>query len=226
MKDFFKRLWKRYRWVFMLVVFLLVFMTIYFWRFMFFTIHSGHAGVLFHRIVNRGTVTDKVYGEGLRVIWPFDKLYIYDIRIQEAKELVRVLSQNGLTVEVNVSYRFYPVKEEVGLLHQKIGVDYQRKLVTPSVVSSVREILGNMKPEEIYITNARDFQRMVYAEIVKELTGKHIVIDGLVVESVKLPEMINDAIEAKLKQEQMYQEYVFRINREKEEAKYQLEHQE
>ena len=64
------------------------------WRFVVITVPSGHVGVLWKRFntfdlycwcfAGRGTMLNpqQLRGEGLHLIWPWDKLYIYNLRLQ------------------------------------------------------------------------------------------------------------------------------------------------
>src|SRR5437870_4044639 len=61
-----------------------VFAVIFFWQSIFITIQSGDVGVLYKRF-GGGTQTDRVLGEGIKVIAPWDKLFIYNVRVQEVK---------------------------------------------------------------------------------------------------------------------------------------------
>ena len=59
-------------------------------------IDTGHRGVRWSLF--GGTVLDYDYPEGLRVISPLDRLYIYDVRVQEVNGTVIVLTSNVFAV--------------------------------------------------------------------------------------------------------------------------------
>ena len=42
---------------------------------------------------------DEVYGEGFHVIWPWDRMYVYNVRIQKASREIQVLTRKGLKVQ-------------------------------------------------------------------------------------------------------------------------------
>lgn len=180
----------------------------------FITIFPGEAGVLFHRIINQGTVTDKIFQDGLKVILPWDEMYVYDVRIQEKKQTVNVLSQNGLTIQVDVSIRYHIDRGQLPFLHKSVGREYQRKIIIPSIISSVREVVGGYKPEEIYTSARHLIQDKILIEVVEETGRIPLIYDDVIVENIMLPELINNAIEMKLKQQQQYLEYEFRLKKE------------
>ena len=74
----------------------------------FVTIDSGEAGVLY-RTLSGGVVTDEPpMGEGFQFVLPWNKVYIYEVRQQEAFEKMDVLSSNGLDIKLDASVWFQP----------------------------------------------------------------------------------------------------------------------
>ena len=85
-----------------IVVILLLLVAVYFAPQIFITVHSGEVGVFYRRFAG-GTQTDRVVGEGLRIIPPWDKLFIYNVRVQEQKHTMDVVTKEGLTVNLSLS---------------------------------------------------------------------------------------------------------------------------
>ena len=184
-------------------------------------IDSGHAGVLYKRF--GGTVTHYTLEEGINFILPWNKVITYDVRIQEeAPEEMHVLSKDGLSIGVSTSYRYRLLKGKLGVLHQSIGSDYLRKVITPQVCASVRTVIGKYTPEELYATNRDSIQDEINEDVVQRI-GKSAPgltsFLGLVILNIHLPEKIVHAIEQKLKQQQISKEYEFKIIIAKKEAK-------
>ncbi|MBF0302227.1 MAG: prohibitin family protein [Desulfamplus sp.] len=195
------------------ITLVILFFVVYMADLIFITIYPGYTGVLFRRIFDSGTVIDKVYDEGLNIIAPWNKMYAYDVRIKEKKQSVNVLSQNGLTIQVMVSIRYHVIKDKTPILHKRVGPEYEEKIIIPSIISSVREVVGEYRPEELYTTARHLIQDKLLIEVVEETGRIPIVYDDVIVENIALPELINDAIEMKLKQQQEYLEYEFRIQK-------------
>src|SRR5260370_12300713 len=72
------------------------------------TVPSGYVGVLWKRF-GGGTVLDprKLKDEGMRFILPWNKLFLYDLRLQSATETYNAISRDGisLTASINIRYR-------------------------------------------------------------------------------------------------------------------------
>ncbi len=180
-------------------------------------IEPGEAGVLF-RPFSTGLDKKHIYEQGFHLVAPWNTMYIYEIRLQKGFEKMDVLSNNGLSIHIDVSYRFKPMKERLGYLHEEIGQDYVEKVVIPEVRTAVREVIGKYAPEELYSTRRETIQQEIFERLEKRLREKYIVLDALLIRAIRLPESIAQAIERKLRRQQEAMEYEFRIQKEKKEA--------
>ncbi len=181
------------------------------------TIPSGHAGVLYRKF-GSGTVIDKEYPEGVHLIAPWNTMFLYNMRTQSREETMGVLSSNGLSIDIDVSFRYAPNKDKLGILHKEIGQDYLESIIIPEIRSSTRKIIGQYEPEGLYSNNRDDIQQEIFVEVSRKVAAKNIVLDELLIRSIGLPPTIRAAIENKLKQEQESKEYEFRIEKERKEA--------
>lgn len=181
------------------------------------TIGSGEGGVLYRQF-GGGTVTDQIYGEGFHFIAPWNKMYVYNVRNLEQKELIEALSKNGLTIQMEMSVRYRPSEDKLGIIHKTIGQGYKDVIVMPEVRSSARNVIGRYDPEELYSTKRDVIQEEIFVDVKTRLAEKNIFLDALLIRGIELPPNIKDAIEKKLSQEQESKEYEFRIQKETKEA--------
>lgn len=201
---------------FFAIVFSLVLLTVLiFNQGIFITVDAGEAGVLWYRF-GGGTVVDEVLDEGLHVIFPWDKIYIYSIRHQTVNDNLDILTSNGLTVHVEYAFRFAPEREFIGLLHKEVGPDYIERVVIPEIKSTTRKIVSQHTPEELY-ADQKSIVEMLNIEAERQVVERYIILDDVMVKRIALPEKITNAVEAKLEQKQRYEEYVFRLNKEEQE---------
>src|SRR5262249_55544380 len=82
--------------------------------YMIITVPSGKVGVLWKRfsgpgiycwcILARGTVLDprEIREEGLHIIWPWDQLFIYDLRLQSQTETFNAISREGVSLTATI----------------------------------------------------------------------------------------------------------------------------
>jgi regulator of protease activity HflC (stomatin/prohibitin superfamily) len=175
-------------------------------------IPAGEVGV-YYSVLAGGVQTDRVYGEGSHLKWPWDTITLYDLRVNKMQQHFDVISANGLTVGVTTSVRYYPIRKVLPLLHKMIGPDYAFKIVFPQVQSLVRRVFGHYTPEEIYTTK-RELIESTLESAAQELGENYVRLNDLLVLSIELPPTIQDAIQSKLVQQQASEEMKFRISRE------------
>lgn len=182
------------------------------------TIESGQAGVLY-KTFGGGVVTDEPpLGEGFHLVAPWNKVYVYEVRRQEIFEKMKVLSSNGLDIQLDASAWYKPAYNDLGKLHQEIGEDYLNRIILPTIRSAARSVVGRYTPEQLYSSKRDAIQREIFEETKKIVTDQYIMLDDILVRDVTLPPTIKDAIERKLKQEQESLEYEFRLEKAQKEA--------
>lgn len=181
------------------------------------TIGSGQAGVLYKTFGN-GVDTENTYGEGFHVVAPWNEMHIYEVRRQEIFEKMKVLSSNGLDIQLDASTWYKPKYEELGLLHQEIGENYLERIILPAIRSAARSVVGRYTPEQLYSSKRDAIQAEIFEETKKIVDEQHILLDEILVRDVTLPPTIKDAIERKLRQEQESLEYEFRLEKAEKEA--------
>ncbi len=193
-----------------LLFFLLSFLAVFCFNYIVISIHPGELGVLW-RWLGAGTQIDTVYREGVHVIFPFNRMYIYDVRKQQFTDTIDALTVDGLAVKVRYSVRYYLDKDTLPLLHQRVGPDYVNVVVRPEIRSVIRMVFGQYKPEEIYATQ-KAIQERISVLSKTHLEARFIALDDVPIESITLPGKISEAIETKLAQQQVDQEYAYRLS--------------
>ncbi len=175
------------------------------------TIDSGEAGVLY-KTFDGGVVTDSPpLSEGFHIIAPWNKVYVYEVRQQELFEKMKVLSSNGLEIQIDASAWYEPVYKDLGNLHQSIGKDYLQRVIQPAIRSAARSVVGRYTPEQLYASKRDAIQDEIFEETKIILNKQFVQLNEVLVRDVTLPKTIKDAIERKLKQEQESLEYEFRL---------------
>ncbi|MCB9553270.1 MAG: prohibitin family protein [Myxococcales bacterium] len=180
------------------------------------SIYPGQVGVHWSRFFG-GTQLDETYGEGIKLIWPWDELYIYDIREQALLDQTLIYARDGLEITVRVSVRFRPVPVQVPVLHQMVGPDYIEKVVRPETISTLRRVLGNYTPEMIYAKDEQGLLDELSRTLRSELDPETYEVTEFLVLELRLPPTIEEAIKDKLAEEQKMLSYRFRLEKEKDE---------
>ena len=183
----------------------------------FYTIEPGEKGVIFRKF-GGGLDKEKIYEQGFHVIAPWNTLHIYDVKINETFEKMEVLSENGLSIKIDLSFRYNPIHNKIGYLHDEIGRNYVERIVKPEIRSVTREVIGNYLPEELYSTKREAIEDEIETLTRAKVEPKYITLDAILIRDVTLPQTLRTAIEQKLKQEQEALEYDFKIQKARKEA--------
>jgi regulator of protease activity HflC (stomatin/prohibitin superfamily) len=211
-----KYFWQRYRFYIIPIALVTVFTILLFWSRIVVNVEAGHAAVKWERFFG-GTVTDQYYGEGFHAIFPWDKMFIYDIRLQETRHEMKVITRNALTITLDLSIRYRPEAEMLGILHKTIGQDYVRKIVIPEIESALRTAIGGWDVEDLYYS-----RQMALASIIRDAIDnvgvKYIIVDTVIIRSITFPPLIADAIEQKVREKQLAEAYEYILVKEEKEA--------
>jgi regulator of protease activity HflC (stomatin/prohibitin superfamily) len=198
------------------------------------TVPSGSVGVLWKRF-GGGTVLDprQLRDEGLRFIWPWNKLFIYDLRLQSATETYNAISRDGISLTASINIRYRLKRESIPQLHQSIGPDYVNALVVPEIGNRMREVIAEYTAEDVYSTKRAEIQDKIrrraeamlgekmmeraesedYAPYRIPLYAMLNLIDTLIL-GIELPNAVVTAINRKIEQYYISEEYKFRVARE------------
>ncbi len=196
----------------------------------FITIQPGERGIIF-RPWTGGLDKEHILSEGLHIIAPWNKVYVYDVReqsiefsstnssrdVQENYAELDVLDKNGLTIHVEVTVRFYPFYDKIGYIHEQFGQQYVAKLVIPEVRSAVRKIMGQYNAEEIYSTKRQEVEQRIIEETESVLGQNYIQMTALLIRSIKIPDNLKKAIEDKLTKQQEALAYQYVVEKEEKE---------
>lgn len=220
-----ERWWKAHQLQISLVFFGFLLAVAYFWESIFISIYPGQAGVLWRRFT--GTVTGRVYDEGFHVIFPWDRMYIYNVRLQETSTFYDVLSADGLDIEVELSIRFRPIKESLPSLHKHLGPDYIQSFILPEIGAQAREEIAQYEPDELYTESRRLITEAIIRKMRESLLVRYspheelsvpIYFEEVFLRSITLPPTVAQAIRNKLAQKHLMLEYDYRLQREEKEA--------
>ena len=96
--------------------------------------------------------------EGLHILLPWDKLFLYDLRLQSITETYHAITRDGVSIGATINVRFQLQHDFVPKLHVAAGPDYLNLLVRPEIGSRVREVIAEFTAEEVYSTKRQEIQ--------------------------------------------------------------------
>jgi len=195
------------------LIFLLAF--VFFFNKIVIIVKPGEAGVLYRTFFG-GTVTTRVYTEGIQFVWPFDKMYVYNARVQEVPHEFYVLTKNGLKVHLHLSIRYRPEYKLIGVLHQQVGKEYVNIVVIPEIENVLRVLIGQLNAEEVYTTKQSLIEKAISGAI-EQIAKRYVEVDNVIIKKMKLPDSVEAAIRDKLEEKHRADAYQFILEREKHE---------
>lgn len=190
---------------FLILIFLLIVLS----KKVFIVIKSGERGVQYDLFT--GTQLDRSFGEGLHIISPLNTMYIYDMRIQKQEIDQEVISRNGLRIQVKYSVLFRPDFDSLSRLHDKVGPTYPTTVVLPTAESWTRKLVADLNPEQIFLLGRGLVEMKETDSLAKNLRAKNIIMEGYMISYIKIPDSVSASIERKYCEEQLSQEYDFRL---------------
>jgi regulator of protease activity HflC (stomatin/prohibitin superfamily) len=206
-KKFFKKPTKLEVFAFFLILIAII---VVLWPFVTVRIESGHVGVYYSTFFG-GTNTQRVYGEGVHLVAPWDSMIQYDRRVQSKPYHIDALAKGGLTVSVDMTAVYYINRDEAGTLHKMIGNEYTAKLIDPAVLSSVRSVVGKFTQSELYDADILQIQNDVLAQVNTIFKDQPLTISSVLIREIQFPESVATAINNKFVAEQNVLEERYRV---------------
>ena len=202
------RLRARLRTAFLVTLAIVSFLVIYSWWHIFIVIPPGFAGVRYSLFFG-GTSDNVVYNEGLHLQWPWNSVRIYDTRLISRSYKVEALSQGGLTISVDVTVFATPSPGKLAELNRQLGPDYFEKIVEPAISGGVRDVVGKITGDQLYLLSNQELESRVLSEAISEFPVDLVRLVKVIIRRVELPQQINEAIDHKLAEEQRAQAYMY-----------------
>ncbi len=178
-----------------------------------------------------GNVENDILSSGLHVINPLLDVTEFDIQTQnytmsaihsegaqEGDDAIRVLSNDGLEVviDLTVLYRISP--ESAPKIFKQIGVNYTDKIVRPVTRTRIRDNAVYYDAVALYSTKRNEFQQRIYSSIEKDFKSRGLILEQLLIRNINLPASVKTTIESKINAEQEAQKMQFVLQKEKQEA--------
>ncbi len=165
-----------------------------------------------------GMVSDNTLKPGINLVNPMAKVEKFSIKTQEIKETMKVPSEEGLTVELEISLLYKLNPDKANIIYKTIGPDYREIVLIPQFRSVVRGVTARYEAKALYTASREKLASEIVNELQNIVGPRGILIEAAPLRQIVLPQRLTQAIEEKLKAEQESQRMVFVLNKEKQEA--------
>lgn len=178
------------------------------------TIPAGHVGVL----TTFGAVDNTPFPEGFNLKSPLKAVQKISVRTWEYRADGDVPTKDGLGVHLEVSLLYSIKPAEAPAIYKKYGANYDLVIIVPLFRSLIRDATSHYRAEDLFTANRQKIESDLFKETKALLESEGIVVEKVLLREVKLPVVVQKAIEQKLSMDQAAQQMEFTIRKEKLEA--------
>lgn len=175
---------------------------------------TGHVGVL----TLFGRVTGETLSEGIHVINPLKTNNEMSIQTQTLKESASVPSSEGLMMSLDTSLIYHLSPDRASEVFQKIGADYEEKVVEPTLRSAIRESTASHTANALYTGEREMVAKQIFDQVNEQLAKRGLAVENVLLRDIQLPATLKASIEAKQQAEQEALAMNFRLQKETQEA--------
>jgi len=178
-----------------------------------------------------GNVQPEVLESGLHFVNPLLDITIFDIQTQnytmsaiqsegaqEGDDAIRVLSNDGLEVVIDLTVLYRVLPTEAPKILKGIGENYMDKIVRPVTRTRIRDNAVYYDAVALYSTKRNEFQQRIFKSIEDDFKKRGLVLEQLLIRNINLPASVKASIESKINAEQDAQKMTFVLQKEKQEA--------
>lgn len=158
------------------------------------TVQAGYRGVVLYL----GAVEDRVLGEGLHFITPFaEQVVQMEVRTQKFQAEASAASKDLQEVHtvIAVNYRIDP--QQVNKIYQLLGVNYQDRIISPTIQESVKASVAKFNAEEL-ITKRETAKDVIAQAIRSTLAANNIMVQNVFITDFQFSQSFADQIEQKV----------------------------
>ncbi len=189
----------------------------------------GHALVIFNTI----TKGFRLSQQGVTFVWPIiSQTEEYDLRRLEytmsstqgegrkanMDDSLWSPTKEGLQVGIDLTVWHHLDPGRLIVIHQKIGPDYEEKIVRPAVRSVIRLVISEYGVMDVYSSKRASIQDEINLKVRALLEKDGFVVDEVVLRDVRFTEQFGKAIEAKQIAQQSAEQMKYVLEKEQREA--------
>jgi prohibitin 1 len=175
---------------------------------------TGHVGV----VTLFGKVTGETLGEGIHLMSPLKTDNEMSVQTQTIKESASVPSSEGLMMSLDTALIYHLNPDRAAEVFEKIGADYEEKVVEPTLRSAIREATASHTANALYTSEREAVSNQIQSQVTQELGKRGVVVENILLRDINLPATLKASIEAKQQAEQEALAMNFRLQKETQEA--------
>lgn len=165
-----------------------------------------------------GRIGDEVKPSGMYMAGLFSSILKVPVSTTNLSTVADLPTKEGLTVQSEMSILYRIDRKKIPELLRNVGENYEQVVISPVFRSVVRDVSARFMAKDLHTAERANIERTIQADMAKYLEPRGIIIEGVLLKSVKLPRELTVAIEERLRAEQEAFRMQFVLDREKQEA--------
>ena len=126
-------------------------------------------------------------------------------------DAVATLSRDQLILKFDVSVWYHLDPSQANNVYSNIGLDYEEVIVRPAIRTSLVNAATKYDASDVMSLQRDAYTKTVTELLLRELNGKGVILDNVLIRNVEPPATVSDAIAAKLKASQEAQQMEYTI---------------
>lgn len=153
---------------------------------------TGHTGV----VTTFGRVENYTLDSGIAFMAPWKKVVNMDNRVQKETVELSCFSSDIQEVTMIYSINFQISKSDAMTIYRTIGKEYYDKVITPSVMESVKVVTARYTAEELVGTR-NELALAIEKDVSEKLLNYNIEVVSTSIEDMDFTDTFTNAVEAK-----------------------------
>jgi regulator of protease activity HflC (stomatin/prohibitin superfamily) len=164
------------------------------------TVQAGYRGVVLHL----GAVQDRVLGEGFHFVTPFvEQVVQMEVRTQKFQADSSAASKDLQEVRTTIALNYRIDPQQVNKIYQLLGVNYQDRVISPTIQESVKASVAKFNAEEL-ITQRETAKDAISQTIRTTLSSNNLIVQNVFITDFQFSQSFSDQIEQKVVAFQKY----------------------
>lgn len=157
------------------------------------TVRTGFVGVK----TRFGAVTGATISEGINLKAPFiEKIVTIDCRTQKLQVSTEASTKDLQIVNASVAVNYNVNKDTANSLYQKVGTEYEKVLVEPAILESIKSVMANYTAEEL-VTKRSEVSDKIQTTLSSKISNNGFTVTSFNTTDLSFTETYKQAIEQK-----------------------------
>lgn len=151
-------------------------------------------------------------GVVVKLPWPIEKLYTFDVKTQKDQAEVAAASSDLQDVNSTIVTNYHVDNNKVGDLFRTVGTDYKARIIDPAIQESFKATTAQYAVGEL-VTKRPELKSKSLAALKSRLAARGIIVEDISITNLAFSPSFTRAIEQKQVAEQQAQQARFNLEK-------------